>query len=630
MLIRFTKKIKRSISRTALVVSAVFIGGVSSLGIVPLKAFAVAPDAPINLRTWVGGDSIALTWNPAPGQVPTQYEVYRDGSYYDTVLPSTINVAGDTQRYIDGNVTNGQSYSYYIVAYNAASEASSPSSTVGATQPSSPVPVPTITIASGRPSDVLPYLQAGKDLLEVWYPKIVTKLGNPTGTATSFTITSAANTNTAAYVSGTTMTVDEGYARSVSSVPSATDLFIHEGTHIATGGGLVMQNTPNWVDEGIADYIKYYMYGSNTTTAPNGYTYLAGYERAGYVFNYVATNFNKPDFVKDLYANAIAGGDLDAFIKTQTGTNSNNALSLGELWSNVSGTKVSTVLKLKNAAASNSCADVWSSTDANNATVDIYTCNGTTAQQWTFVPFSNTGTEGFIRVNMGGSTGGGQQRCLHAKNNATADGTDVVLYQCNVNTAGMKWVIQTNGSIKNVQSGRCLQPQNASTTNATILEIVTCNSSVSAQNWNVRPLSVMQSTATTTTAVNYCVTSQSGNPPTGSYSYVQNNNCTYAESQLLEYVQSSPGSNDGSYRIYGQTKCLDLLNGATSDGTRVIFTDCNGSDSQKWVRNPSTRLSNVASNTCLQLENNATTSGTYLVISTCNSNASQKWKWATM
>ncbi|HYH75187.1 MAG TPA: ricin-type beta-trefoil lectin domain protein [Candidatus Saccharimonadales bacterium] len=637
MLTTVIRNLKQGSRRTLLAISAAIVGVVAPIGVFVSSAAAVAPNAPVNLRAWVGGDSIALTWNPASEQVPTSYDIYRDGSYYESVAPVTDNAGGNTQRYIDDSVTNGQTYNYYVVSLNAASEASSPSNTVTVTQPANPVPVPNITIAPNRPANVLPVLQAGKDLLEDWYPKIVTKLGNTSGSPSSFTITSAPNTNTAAYVIGTTMTVDEGWAiANAANQPS--DLFIHEGTHIASNG---IVNTPSWIVEGIADYIKYYMYGSNVAPVPSSFTYLHGYEHAGYMFNYIETAFNKPNFVKDLYANRrTAGNDISAFIESQTGT-ANGYLTLGELWYNMTGKKVSSVLTLKNAATANSCADVWSSNDADNATVDIYTCNDSVAQQWTFVPFNNTTTEGFVRTNLGGATTGspvadGSQRCLHAKSNATANGTDVVLYNCNTATAGMKWIIQTNGTIKNVQSGRCLQPQGAVTTAGTILEIVDCNGSVNAQKWGVRPLDIMQSTATATTSVNYCLGSSTGATVPAAFSYLQDKACTYNVGQRLEFFPTTPGGNDGTYRVYTNTgnpsdvRCLGLNGGSTANNTRVVLTACDGSTSQRWMRYPSMRLANVASGTCLQLEGNSTAVDAYMVINTCNTTAYQKFNWATM
>ncbi|MGI5224739.1 lectin [Actinoallomurus sp. CA-142502] len=115
------------------------------------------------------------------------------------------------------------------------------------------------------------------------------------------------------------------------------------------------------------------------------------------------------------------------------------------------------------------CVDVKNSSAANSTPVQIYTCNGTNAQQWT-VPGDGTLTA------FG--------KCLDVTTSGTADGTKVQLYQCN-NTGAQQWTYNaTARSLTNPESGKCLDDPNSSTTDGTQLQIYTCNGTA-AQQWTL-------------------------------------------------------------------------------------------------------------------------------------------------
>jgi len=87
------------------------------------------------------------------------------------------------------------------------------------------------------------------------------------------------------------------------------------------------------------------------------------------------------------------------------------------------------------------CLDVRGANTANFTPVQVYTCNGTNAQQWTVV--------------QAGSTLHALGKCLDINGGGTADGTTVDLYDCN-NTAAQVFIPQSNGSLYNPQSNKCL------------------------------------------------------------------------------------------------------------------------------------------------------------------------------
>ena len=86
------------------------------------------------------------------------------------------------------------------------------------------------------------------------------------------------------------------------------------------------------------------------------------------------------------------------------------------------------------------CLDVRSANSADGTPVQVYTCNGTNAQQWTVE------SNGTLQA-LG--------KCLDVAGGGTANGTKVQLYTCN-GTGAQVWNPQSNGALVNPQSGSCL------------------------------------------------------------------------------------------------------------------------------------------------------------------------------
>ncbi|MGD0699443.1 MAG: ricin-type beta-trefoil lectin domain protein [Trebonia sp.] len=87
------------------------------------------------------------------------------------------------------------------------------------------------------------------------------------------------------------------------------------------------------------------------------------------------------------------------------------------------------------------CVDVRAANSANFTPVQVYTCNGTNAQQWTVVE--------------AGSTLQALGKCMDINGGGTADGTTVDLYTCN-DTGAQVFIPQSNGELYNPQSNKCL------------------------------------------------------------------------------------------------------------------------------------------------------------------------------
>jgi hypothetical protein len=110
------------------------------------------------------------------------------------------------------------------------------------------------------------------------------------------------------------------------------------------------------------------------------------------------------------------------------------------------------------------CVDVAAANSANGTQVQLYTCNGTNAQQWT------VGTDGTIRA-LG--------KCLDVAAAGTADGTKVQLYDCN-GTGAQQW--NASGSaLVNTNSGKCLDATGVSSADGTPLQIWSCTGGANQQ-----------------------------------------------------------------------------------------------------------------------------------------------------
>ncbi|GAA3770810.1 ricin-type beta-trefoil lectin domain protein [Streptomyces chiangmaiensis] len=115
------------------------------------------------------------------------------------------------------------------------------------------------------------------------------------------------------------------------------------------------------------------------------------------------------------------------------------------------------------------CLDDRAASTANGNPIQVYTCNGTNAQNWTVNDADHT-----LQV-LG--------KCLDVPGGGTANGIKVQLYDCN-GTGAQVWVPQANGSLLNPQSGKCLDDTDWSTTPGTQSQIWSCSGNAN-QKWNL-------------------------------------------------------------------------------------------------------------------------------------------------
>ena len=109
-------------------------------------------------------------------------------------------------------------------------------------------------------------------------------------------------------------------------------------------------------------------------------------------------------------------------------------------------------------AAGKCIDDAGASTD-NGSAIQIFTCNGTGAQSWTW-----NSSDGTLRA---------LDKCMDVTGGATASGTPVQLWECN-GTGAQEWRWRQQSRLVNPQSGRCLDVAGGGAADGTRLQISDC------------------------------------------------------------------------------------------------------------------------------------------------------------
>jgi hypothetical protein len=115
------------------------------------------------------------------------------------------------------------------------------------------------------------------------------------------------------------------------------------------------------------------------------------------------------------------------------------------------------------------CLDDRGASTALYNPVQVYTCNNTSAQQWTVV--------------QAGSTIRDYGMCLDIDAAGTADGTKVDLYTCN-DTGAQVFIPESNGQLYNPESNKCLDDTDYGGS-GTQLQIWDCTANDAAQVWTL-------------------------------------------------------------------------------------------------------------------------------------------------
>ncbi|WP_406355637.1 ricin-type beta-trefoil lectin domain protein [Streptomyces sp. NBC_00658] len=116
------------------------------------------------------------------------------------------------------------------------------------------------------------------------------------------------------------------------------------------------------------------------------------------------------------------------------------------------------------------CLDVAGGSSANGAAVQLYDCNGSTAQTWTVK------ADGSVQA-LG--------KCLDVTSASTADGAQLQLYDCN-GTGAQRWSYNsTTGDVVNTAANKCLDVTGNSSANGARAQIWTCTGAAN-QKWHLQ------------------------------------------------------------------------------------------------------------------------------------------------
>ncbi|MFD8259742.1 ricin-type beta-trefoil lectin domain protein [Streptomyces griseoluteus] len=116
------------------------------------------------------------------------------------------------------------------------------------------------------------------------------------------------------------------------------------------------------------------------------------------------------------------------------------------------------------------CLDVAGGSGTNGTAVQLYDCNGSTAQQWTVA------ADGSVRA-LG--------KCLDVVSASTANGAKVQLYDCN-GTGAQRWSYNAaTGDVVNTAADKCLDVTDSSSANGARAQIWSCTGAAN-QKWTLR------------------------------------------------------------------------------------------------------------------------------------------------
>jgi GH25 family lysozyme M1 (1,4-beta-N-acetylmuramidase) len=253
------------------------------------------------------------------------------------------------------------------------------------------------------------------------------------------------------------------------------------------------------------------------------------------------------------------------------------------------------------------CLNDVGNTSANGTQADIWTCNGSTAQHWTYVQ------DGTIRIHG---------KCLVPPSSNPANGAKVVLEPCTGRAIQQWWLTYPRDvksslgpipvTLRNPASGKCLSDPGRSRTNGTRVVAGTCNG-LRNQAWTppAGPLSSQ--------IPGRCMDDSGNHTANGTKIDLWACNGSAAQQWTTKP--------DGTVRVHG--KCLDVQGAGTGSGTPVDLWSCNGKAAQQWHPVPGgggVSLVNPASGLCLTDPGNATTKGTGLQIAGCAGATGQRWR----
>ncbi|WP_430500819.1 arabinofuranosidase catalytic domain-containing protein [Micromonospora trifolii] len=218
------------------------------------------------------------------------------------------------------------------------------------------------------------------------------------------------------------------------------------------------------------------------------------------------------------------------------------------------------------------CLEVPNSSTTNGTQTQLWDCNGSAGQAWTWTSTKQLQVYG--------------NKCLDASGRGTANGTQVIIWDCNGQN-NQQWNVNSNGTITGVQSGLCLDANAAATANGTKIILWACNGGANQQ-W-ASPTTTPPPTNPPTGARPCDIYASGGTPCIAAHSTTRALYEAYA-GNLYQVRRSS----DNTTRNIGLTGTGGTANAATQDsfcsGTTCVITvvfDQSGRGNDLWYQGSS-------------------------------------------
>lgn len=255
------------------------------------------------------------------------------------------------------------------------------------------------------------------------------------------------------------------------------------------------------------------------------------------------------------------------------------------------------------------CLHVTGGKAAPGTNVQLWDCNGGTAENWVF-----TGSMvKFAKDN---------NQCLEIQGSNPYNGANVELWTCNTGTNAQKWIYDgVKGLIRSAANpDKCLDLVNGQTFNGNNIQIWDCKS-IGAQQWimdratfsSAPPIRLISNSKK-------CIHTRDGWMGEGAWLELWDCMGTTAQQWVLEDNQIKPVNNTG--------RCVTIKNADDTNGTQLLLWNCYGDDHQQWVYDGVKRLirSKKNLNKCFALSSNSNGNGTLIQLMECNTGDTQQWQ----
>jgi len=232
-------------------------------------------------------------------------------------------------------------------------------------------------------------------------------------------------------------------------------------------------------------------------------------------------------------------------------------------------------------------------------------------------------------------------KCLDVTNGVNSNGVKLQFWTCGQNNRNQQFTILNSGAIQWTGTNKCVDVTNGNITTGNQLQIWECTAKDTNQAWiplvtvptNPRLAANLVGGPDDENLPEFCISAESsanGSPVAlvacaEIRSFFPSGNVTFT-------IPAFPSS--GPIKTYGDTKCIDVTNGDSTNGNKLQIWDCvNGNKNQMFV---APKLGTVGAitwfgtNKCLDLTNGNDAPGTPIQIWDCGGIANNNQDWHTL